>query len=66
MTETLSAAEKMLEAETLKAAWYEGFRAARHHPNHSQPILSVTWDGNNPTVMPNWKIGQAQLPGWIG
>lgn len=59
-------AEKQVRAEELKAAWYAGFRAARHHPNHSQPVLSVTWSGDKATVKPNWKLGQVQLPGYIG
>lgn len=62
MTET----EQALVTAALKTAWYAGFSAARHYPNHAQPRLSVHWDGRTAEITPNWSAGQTNREGWIG
>lgn len=51
------------EEQRLKAAWREGFQAARSWPNHQLPQLNITWDHDTATLTPVWKNG---LPGYIG
>lgn len=64
MSLQLSDAEMLVEGERLKAAWYAGFEAARHHPQHTEPELVVRWRNNVPTCHPRWRRGQHR-PGWI-
>lgn len=51
-----------LEA-ALKAAWEDGFKAARHWPNHPIPELRVTWNGATAKVVPDWSQRKA---GYVG
>lgn len=47
----------------IKSAWIEGFRAARHWPNHALPELHLKWDGSKVLVTPTWGAGK---PGYLG
>lgn len=55
--------EKLRTAELLKAAWREGFQAARHHPSHPLPDLAVRWEGESPKLDVKWRH---QMRGYIG
>lgn len=50
----------------LRSAWYAGFQASRHYPNHSQPLLKVSWNGSTADITANWQAGQTNRPGWVG
>lgn len=62
----MTAQEQALLEAALKHAWYAGFQAARHYPNHAQPRLSVHWDGSTADITPDWHAGQTNRPGWVG
>jgi len=58
--------EKAQIEAALRNAWYAGFQASRHHPNHSQPLLKVNWNGATADITANWQAGQTNRPGWVG
>lgn len=47
----------------LKAAWEDGFKAARHWPNHALPELRIVWNGATVKVVPDWSQRKA---GYVG
>lgn len=55
--------EKLRIEQALKAAWEEGFRAARYWPNHPMPSLQVYWNGSTAEIHPVWSQRKA---GYVG
>jgi len=55
--------EKKLVTDLIKAAWREGFQAARRYPNHPLPLVTVSWDGMSPSTDVHWSH---RVRGYIG